>query len=355
MQAVALFPDDSTVRVIEKDDPAPDDGEVLVRTLAVGIDGSDRRIAAGEIGGEPPTGENHLVMGHEAVGVVEDANGTHLQEGQTVVPLVRRPADDWSSIGVSDKLDMAPPGTFHECGIIGSHGYLSEVFTCRPEFLVPVPDSLVEYGFFVEPASLVEKALEQTSVARSAFNWKPSSAFVLGNGNLGLLGLARLTTDDKFNRTYCLGRRDRPDPTIDFIERVNGIYVDSREISLKAFPEVHEPADFIFETTGYARHAIDVVDALAPNGVATLQGIPTSGTFEVDGAAFHAGLVTANKALLGVVNSRRSHFEAAATWLDETPNGLLDDLVTSVYGIGELDKALADSDETIKTVVSFEQ
>ncbi|WP_101295863.1 alcohol dehydrogenase catalytic domain-containing protein [Halegenticoccus soli] len=351
MQAIALFPDDSEVRVVEKDDPVPDDSEVLVRTLAVGIDGSDRRIAADEIGGDSPAGENHLVMGHEAVGVVEDANGTALEEGQTVIPLVRRPLDGQSS----DELDMAPPGTFHECGIVGAHGYLSEVFTCRPEFLVPVPDSLTDYGFFVEPASLVEKALEQAFTARAAFDWQPQSAFVLGNGNLGLLGLARLAAGDEFARTYCLGRRDRPDPTIDFIERVDGTYIDSRKTSLEAFPEVHEPTDFVFETTGYARHAIDAVDALAPNGVATLQGIPTSGTFEVDAAAFHAGLVTANKALLGVVNSRRAHFEAAAAWLDETPNELLDDLVTGVYGIGEIDEALADSDETIKTVVSFER
>lgn len=355
MQAIARFPDDSTVCVIEKDDPVPDDGEVLVRTLAVGIDGSDRRITAGEIGGEPPADENHLVMGHEAVGVVEDANGTHMQERQTVVPLVRRPADDQSAVVASDELDMAPSGTFHECGIVGAHGYLSEVFTCRPEFLVPIPDSLAEYGFFVEPPSLVEKALEQAFTARAAFDWQPSSAFVLGNGNLGLLGLARLATGDEFGRTYCLGRRDRPDPTIDLIENVDGTYVDSRETSLEAFPDVHEPADFVFETTGHAKHAIDVVDALAANGVATLQGIPTSGTFEVDAATFHARVVTANKALLGVVNSRREHLESAAEWLDETPNGRLDELVTGVYEIEEIDEALADSDETIKTVVSFDR
>jgi threonine dehydrogenase-like Zn-dependent dehydrogenase len=97
------------------------------------------------------------------------------------------------------------------------------------------------------------------------------------------------------------------------------------------------------------------VDALAPNGVVTLQGIPTSGTFEVDAAAFHAGLVTANKVLLGVVNSRRTHFEAAAAWLEETRNELLDDLVTGVYGVDEFDRALSDSAETIKTVVSFKR
>lgn len=352
MQAIALFPDESEVRLIERDDPSPDDGEVLVRTLAVGLDGSDRRIVAGEIGGDVPAGEDHLVLGHEAVGVVEDANDTDLAEGQVVVPLVRRPADEESRFATSGELDMAPPGAFHECGIFGAHGFLSERFTCRPEFLVPVPESLREYGFFVEPATIVEKALEQAFAARSAFDWQPSTAFVLGNGNLGLLALARLETGDEFDRTYCLGRRDRPDPTIDFVEEMGGTYVDSRETPLDEFAHSHDPADFVFETTGYARHAVTVVNALAPNGVATLQGIPTSGTFEVDAAAFHAGLVTENKALLGVVNARRSHFESAAEWLDEVPKSTLDDLITGVYGMDEFDSAIADSDETIKSVVS---
>jgi threonine dehydrogenase-like Zn-dependent dehydrogenase len=351
MHAIALFPD-GEVRLVEKDDPTPDEDEVLVRTLSVGIDGSDRRIVAGEIGGETPAGDDHLVLGHEAVGVVEDATGTSLADGQVVVPMVRRPTDDGSEPAATGDLDMAPPGTFHECGVFGAHGFLSERFTCRPEFLVPLPESLRAYGFFVEPATIVEKALEQAFAARSAFDWRPSTAFVLGNGNLGLLALARLTTGDEFGRTYCLGRRDRPDPTVDFVEELGATYVDSRETPVDAFATVHEPADFVFETTGYAEHAITAVDALAPNGVATLQGIPTAGTFEVDAAGFHAGLVTENKALLGVVNARRSHFESAIEWLDRLPKGILDTLVTGVYGVEEFDDAVADSAETIKSVVS---
>ncbi len=96
------------------------------------------------------------------------------------------------------------------------------------------------------------------------------------------------------------------------------------------------------------------MNVLAPNGVATLQSLPISETFEID-AAFHAELVTTNKALLGVVNSRRDYFKAAAAWLDETPNELLDDLVSGVYRVKEIDETLADSDETIKTVVSFDR
>lgn len=353
MQAVALYPNGPELRVIETDRPIPDDGEVLVRTLAVGIDGSDRRIAAGEIGGDLPEGDDHLIIGHEAVGVIEDANDTDFEKGEVVAPLVRRPVDDGSRFAKNGELDMAPPGAFYERGIIGMHGYMAEYFTSEAEHLVSVPESRAEYGFFVEPASILEKALDQTFAARSRFDWQPSSAFVLGNGNLGLLALARLETGDEFDRTYCLGRRDRPDPTIDFIESIGGTYVDSREISISRFPDVHEPADFVFETTGYPKHALEVVHALNCNGVATLQGLPGSSTFEIDGGEFHSELVVNNKALLGVVNSRKPHFKAGAEWLGKIPESVLDELITGIYGLDEIEEAFTDSSEMLKSVVSF--
>jgi threonine dehydrogenase-like Zn-dependent dehydrogenase len=356
MQAVALYPDGPELRVIEKERPSPEDGEVLIRALRVGIDGSDRRIAAGEIGGDVPDGEDHLVMGHEAVGVVENANGTDIEEGTVVAPLVRRPVDKGSRFAANEELDMAPPGTFHERGIMGEHGYLSEYFVSDPSYLVEVPESRAEYGFFVEPTSILEKSLDQAFTARSAFDWQPKSAFVLGNGNLGLLALARLETGDEFDRTYCLGRRDRPDRTIDFIEEVGGTYVDSRQTPVADFAEEYEPADYVFETTGYPKHAVDAVHALGPNGVATVQGIPEgSASFDIDCATFHRELVVSNKALLGVVNSRKPHFEAGAEWLEEVPTAVLDRLMTGIYGLDEIEEAFADSPETLKSVVSFDR
>ncbi|GAB7021392.1 glucose 1-dehydrogenase [Halostagnicola bangensis] len=354
MKGIALPRGETEPHVIEKEKPIPADNEALVRTLAVGIDGSDRRIIAGEIG-EPPDGEDHLVIGHEAVGIVEDPNGTELAEGDVVAPMVRRPVDGHSKYAERGELDMAPPGTFHERGILGAHGYMVEYFTSQPEYLVSVPESRAEYGFFVEPASIAEKALDQTYAARSGFDWQPSSALVLGNGNLGLTVLARLASEDAFDDIYCLGRRDRPDPTIDFIKGIGGTYVDSRETPLSEFAAQHEPADFIFEATGYPKHAIDVVKALGPNGVAALQGIPSSLEVEIDGGEFHSELVVSNKALLGIINSRKRHFQSAVEWLTETPEDVLDKLVTGIYEPQEIDQAIENDAAVIKTVVSFDQ
>lgn len=355
MHAVAFFPDESDVRLIETEKPSPADEDVLVRTLEVGIDGSDRRIVAGDIGGVPPEGDDHLVLGHEAVGVVCDPNGTAFEAGDIVTPLVRRSSDHETRFGANGELDMAPPGTFHERGITGMHGYMAEYFTSDPAHLVRIPDAIASYGFLVEPASLVEKSLEQAFAARSAFDWRPESSFVLGNGNLGLLATVRLETGEEFARTYCLGRRDRPDPTIDVIERVGSTYVDSRELPVAAFADEYDPVDYVFETTGHPKHAVDAVFALAPNGVATVQGIPDeSETFDVDCGAFHSELVVTNKTLLGVVNSRKRHFEAAAEWLETAPKPVLDELVTGRYGLDEIASAFDDSPDTLKSVVSFD-
>lgn len=354
MKEIVLSRGATEPQVRETDRPVPADGEVLVRTLAVGIDGSDRRIVAGEIG-EAPEDADHLVLGHEAVGIVADPNGTELAEGEVVAPLVRRPATGRSEYAERGELDVAPPGTFHERGILGAHGFMREYFTSRSEYLVSVPRSRAEYGFFVEPASIVEKALEQASAARSAFEWQPSSALVLGNGNLGLLALARLGSEDTIENTYCLGRRNRPDPTIEFVERVGGTYVNARETPLDEFSDRHEPVDLVFEATGHAEHAVGAVSALGPSGVATLQGIPGSSTIEVDGGEFHSDLVVSNKALLGVVNSRNRHFRAAAEWLNETPEDVLEALVTGRYDPAEIDRAFADDGETIKTVIAFDR
>jgi len=352
MQAIAVRSDGREPVVVEKPRPEPGPGEALVRTLRVGIDGTDHDVIAGDHGGFPD-GDDHLVLGHEAVGVVADPNGTDLAEGDVVVPTVRRRPNGENEYFARGEPDYAPEGQYVERGIVGEHGFMSEYFTSPAESLVEIPDSLAELGFLVEPASISEKAFDLAFASRSAFDWQPETAAVLGNGSLGLLTLAMLDASGRFERLYCLGRRDRPDPTIDVIEALGGTYVDSRETPVDEIPDVHEPVDFIYEATGHARHAVQTVEALAPNGVGALLGVPTDWTFEFDGGRMHRELVLHNKALVGSVNSGVEDFEAGVDSLLALDDDLLDDLVTGVYGLDELDAAFADDDSTIKTAVEF--
>jgi threonine dehydrogenase-like Zn-dependent dehydrogenase len=348
MQAVAIRRGESVPRVIDKPRPKPGPGEALVRTLRVGIDGTDYEVINAAHGGFPAEND-HLVLGHEAVGVVESApddadnNGRSLSEGDMVVPTVRRPPlEGANGYFERDEADMAPPKKTVERGIDGAHGFMAGYFTSPVENLVRIPRDLAEWGFLVEPISISEKAFEHAYASRSAFDWQPESAIVLGNGSLGLLTLAMLQGD--YERTYCLGRRDRPDPSIDIIERLGATYVDSRETPVDELPDVHEAVDFVYEATGYAKHAFQSIDALAPNGVAALLGLPEDWTFEVDGGHLHTELVMHNKAVVGSVNSNRRHFEAAAETLAGLPEWFRDELVTTVAPLPDLGSAFADLD-----------
>ena len=359
MRAVTIERGDSTVTVRDVPDPVLGPSDVLVRTLRVGIDGTDHEVIEGAHGGYPD-GESSQILGHEAVGVVEDPNGSTLERGQLVVPTVRRPPPGASTNAYFDRgePDMAPAGAYVERGIDGAHGFMSDYVATPAEFLVPVPDSFAEYGFLVEPISNIEKAVEHAVAARSAFEWTPESAFVLGNGPLGLLAVARFRQDaglyEQFDRGYCLGRRDRPDPTIDIVERLGATYVDSRETPVSAFATTHEPADLIVEATGHAPHAFEAIDALAPNGVAALLGLPGDWTTELDAGRLHRDLVLENKALVGSVNSNVPQFERARDSLRRLPVWFVDDLVTGVYEPEDADAAFADDADAIKTVIEFD-
>ena len=352
MKAIAVHEGATEPALIDLPKPDPEAGEALVRTLRVGVDGTDHEVISGGHGGYPAD-TDHMVLGHEAVGVVEDANGTDLSEGDIVVPTVRRRPNGTNAYFERGEPDMAPDGQYHERGIVGAHGFMAEYFTTPAEFLVPISPELAEHGFLVEPISITEKAVEHADASRSAFEWTPESALVLGNGSLGLITLAMF--EQRFERTYCLGRRERPDPTIDIIESLGSTYVNSNETPVPEIPDAHEAPDLIYESTGYAKHPFESIEALAPNGVLAALGIPGDWEFEIEGGKIHRELVLHNKAIVGSVNSNVGHFEAAAETLASLSASFLDDLVTGIYELDDYEAAFVDDDSTIKNAIQFSE
>ncbi len=351
MNAIGVEPGRSRPRLLELPRPDPEPGEALVRTLRVGVDGTDHEVIAGSHGGPPP-GEDVLVLGHEAVGVVEEPNDTGFDRGDVVAPTVRRPpATGSNDYFERDEADMAPPGATVERGIDGAHGFMSEFFTSPASTLVELPETLARWGFLVEPVSISEKALELARASRSPFTWEPETALVLGKGSLGLLTVAMLTGRLE---VYCVGRTDRPHPSIDIIERLGATYINSRETAVSAVPEVHEPADLVFEATGHAKHVFESVEALAPNGVAALLGLPDSWTFEVDGGRFHEQLVLSNRALVGSVNSGPRQFRAAVDRLGSFPEWFLESYVSRIADLDSFRAAFETDGPIVKTAVQFD-
>ena len=74
--------------------PIPVKDQVPLRTMYVGIDGTDREINKG-IYGIPPEVSPYVILGHDALGIVEEL-GEGVKcfcQGDLVVPTVRRPGD----------------------------------------------------------------------------------------------------------------------------------------------------------------------------------------------------------------------------------------------------------------------
>jgi threonine dehydrogenase-like Zn-dependent dehydrogenase len=68
MRALTVAPGvANSARLEDVAEPSSSDGAVLVRTLALGVCGTDREIVSGAYGSAPP-GEDRLVIGHESLG-----------------------------------------------------------------------------------------------------------------------------------------------------------------------------------------------------------------------------------------------------------------------------------------------
>ncbi|PSQ57217.1 MAG: glucose dehydrogenase, partial [Halobacteriales archaeon SW_9_67_25] len=135
MKAIGIERGAERPALLEVPRPDPGPAEPLVRTVRVGVDGTDHEVIAGHHGG-PPAGEEFLVLGHEAVGVVAEGAGG-FEPGDVVVPTVRRPPDgEGNRYFERGEADMAPPGAALERGIDGAHGFMSEYFTSPAEYLV---------------------------------------------------------------------------------------------------------------------------------------------------------------------------------------------------------------------------
>ena len=71
MRAITVSPGTPhSARLEDVREPAESDGSVLVRSLALGVCGTDREILNGSYGFAPP-GQQRLILGHESLGVVE--------------------------------------------------------------------------------------------------------------------------------------------------------------------------------------------------------------------------------------------------------------------------------------------
>jgi threonine dehydrogenase-like Zn-dependent dehydrogenase len=367
MKAVAVHPGKPRsmhLRVVEPpklSDVAGGRG-VLVEVLRVGVDGTDKEIAAAEYGEAPP-GDDFLIAGHENVGRVLEVGPSvpaHIRPGSLVVATVRRPGTSvYDRLGLQD---MTTDEVYFERGISRRHGFLAERYVEDAEFLVPLPESLELVGVLLEPLSIAEKGVNQAfEIQRRLKVWEPRRAAVLGSGAIGLLAalVLRLRGID----VTCYSLRPAPHLNSDLVEALGARYVSAADGSLAEASRRHGPFDLVFEATGFSPVVFEAAEVLGRNGVLVLASI-TGGSrkVEVPADAINQGFVLGNKVMVGTVNASRDDFVRGVDDLVKSealyPGWLERLLTTPVHGLenhAELLRRLTEDPDAIKVYLELDR
>jgi threonine dehydrogenase-like Zn-dependent dehydrogenase len=327
--------------------PEPKDGGMLVRCLAVGICGTDHEILHGRYGWAPP-GEDRLVIGHEAVGRVEQAPPEcGIAAGDLVVGIVRRPDPVPCRYCAAGEWDMCANGQYLERGIKELNGFGSEFFRLEPAFAIRVDPSLGLLGVLLEPASVVAKAWDHIErIGRRSRAWSPRTLLVTGAGTVGLL--AALMGAQRGLDVHVLDRvTDGPKPQL--VRDLGGTYHASGFPAADAFAP-----DVIIECTGAAPVVLDAIGRHAPSGIVCLAGL-SSGQhrIDLDLGALNRSMVLENDAVFGSVNANRAHYESAAEALARADRAWLSRLVSRRVPLANWREAFDRRPDDVKVVLDF--
>lgn len=358
MKAIAVTPGEvNSVRLIEIPKPNLKTNEIMVKTIRVGIDGTDREINEAQYG-TAPENEDFLVLGHEALGRIveigQDCNTSGFQIEDIVVPLVRRPDD--CSYCQNDMQDMCIKGNYTERGIKGLHGYLSEYLTEIPKYLVKIPKEIEDIAILLEPLSIVEKGIRQAQSIQKRIPWEPKNAIVLGLGAIGILGSLVLKTLDL--NVYVYSMEPESDTKVEMIKTAGINYVSANKADMLDLPSiVGENIDIIIESTGNSSVALKAMSLIGLNGILCLTSV-TGGQNKVTICAdcLNLDLVLGNKIIFGTVNANRIDFEKGVEHLQlyhKIYPKLLDKLITNRYKISEFKEAI-EKFKGLKAVIEFE-
>lgn len=347
MRALTVVPGQSNSINLEEMPPPPaSDGAILVRTMALGICGTDREIIRGDYGWAPP-GADRLIIGHESLGTVEQAPaGCGFAPGDLVVGIVRRPDPVPCSACAVDEWDMCRNGLYTERGIKQRNGYGSQFFRIEPEFLVKIDPALRNLGVLLEPASVVAKAWEQVlRLGARSVAWQPRIALITGAGPVGLL--AALIGAEQNLEIHVLDHAQqgaKPD-----IARALGATYHADGLGNLC-------PDIVIECTGASSVVVDVLARTTPDGIVCLTGVSSGGhKLEFDFGQFNRTVVLENHVVFGSVNANRRHYRAAADALARADKRWLSRLITRQVPLTRWREAFERRDGDIKVVLDFNE
>jgi len=301
-------------------------GEVLVRITLATICGSDLHTCDGRRHGPTP-----CVLGHEAVGVVEQSARVGILPGHRVT---------WS---LTDSCGHCAPcgcwGLPQKCESLFKYGhaalddgsglngcYASHILLRPGTTILPVPQALTDE--LVAPANC---ALATIANALSELPSPCHTALVQGSGLLGLYACAWLRHHG-VGKVYCA---DIEPQRLALVEEFGGI-----PVLADAVERVIPPAlDLVVEVAGSSAIVPQGIAALRPGGMYVWAGMVHPETrLDLTGEAIVRKCLTVR----GVHNYQPDHLEQALTFLLETKDHLpFHKLVSPPLPLPALDEAFA--------------
>ena len=321
MKAVVFDKELKLVKDYEK--PTPKEGEALIRVTLAGICNTDYEITKGYMGYKG-------ILGHEAVGVVEDVNGEDKSLiGKRVVSEISYGCKEPDCLYCAEKLYRHCPNR-HTLGIWKKDGCFAEYFTMPIEVLFEVPDNVPdEQAVFVEPLAAACEITEQLHI-------KPfEKVIVLGDGKLGLITALTLNAQN-IDVTLVGKHQNKLD-----IAKAQGV----RTALLQDFP-IEKKYDVVVEATGSVSGFETSIALTKPRGVLVLKSTVATGK-ELNLAPIVIDEIT-------VLGSRCGQFGPALRLLE---SGKIDftPLISARYKADDAIKAFEKNKEkeTLKVLLEF--
>jgi threonine dehydrogenase-like Zn-dependent dehydrogenase len=329
--------------------------QVLVHMLRVGVCGTDRHVMAMAAQRNFPSGDDFLVLGHEAVGRVEKVGDavTTLNAGDYVVPTVRRGCGECSACA-ANQADLCFSMRYKERGIVGLHGFLSEWIVDHEEVLIRVPEQLAQVAPLVESLTTPEKALRRITNARAHLpaDRDLRSALVTGSGPIALLAMLAARLRDI--PTTLVARQARGGQAEAIATSAGAKYVQLSEVDLDNARAVTGDVDAVIEATGAVEMGVGMLSALAPNGVLDLVGGVAERKAIPMQATLLGSMVGRNLTLLGSVNANADDWQTAVrdlTGMREKFPGVVESLITHHFGMQDVESAFERIPGQIKAII----
>jgi threonine dehydrogenase-like Zn-dependent dehydrogenase len=370
MKAIGVFPRTKDVRVVDVPEPQmTGSGSVRIRMLEVGVCGTDKEIMRFEYG-DPPPGSDFLILGHESLGeVVETTPGvSSVRSGDLAVVTVRRPCPHPECMACRNgQQDFCYTGDFQERGIKQIGGFMTEQVVENEAFIVAVPKELRDIAVLTEPLTIAEKAFQQVLDIQRRLPWTSPAAgsepplsgrkgVVLGAGPVGILGAMKLVLAGCEITVYSLepagGEKAR------IVESFGAKYISSADLPASGLSEATGGIDVVYEATGAARLAFDVLQELGANAIFVFTGVPgRKYPVEVDTGLVMRKMVLQNQVVFGTVNAGKNDFAAAIRDLrlfrEQFPN-TMHQMISRRISMEDLPKLDWKHTSGIKTVVEMQ-